>query len=108
MTKLGDNIRKLRIENKLTQEQLAKKIGKTKNVISNWERGDNRPDADTIELICGILGVSPNELLSWEKEPVSQTPTTIAAHLPEGVELTDEEQDQLDDYIQFILSRRSK
>lgn len=35
-------------------------------------------------------------------------PTTIAAHLPEGVELTEEEQEQLDEYIQFLLSRRKK
>lgn len=35
-------------------------------------------------------------------------PITVAAHLPEGVELTEEEQEQLDEYIQFILSRRKK
>lgn len=35
-------------------------------------------------------------------------PTTIAAHLPDGVELTKEEEKQLDDYIQFILSRREE
>lgn len=33
-------------------------------------------------------------------------PTTIAAHLPDGVELTGEEEKDLDDYIQFLLSRR--
>lgn len=34
--------------------------------------------------------------------------TTIAAHLPEGVQLTEEEQKQLNDYIEFLLSRRKK
>lgn len=35
-------------------------------------------------------------------------PTTIAAHLPDGVELTEEEEKDLDDYIQFLLSRRKE
>mgnify|MGYP000916625704 CR=1 FL=1 len=35
-------------------------------------------------------------------------PATMAAHLPEGVELTEKEQEELNTYIQFILSRRKK
>ncbi|SCL87903.1 helix-turn-helix domain-containing protein [Sporanaerobacter sp. PP17-6a] len=38
----------------------------------------------------------------------SEAPATIAAHLPEGEELTEEEQKQLNDYIQFLLSKREK
>lgn len=45
---------------------------------------------------------------SITKEIKPTQPTTIAAHLPEGVELTEEEQKQIDDYIQFILSKRRK
>jgi len=33
---------------------------------------------------------------------------TIANHLPEGVELTGEEQEQLNSYIQLLLSKRKK
>ena len=35
-------------------------------------------------------------------------PNTIAAHLPEGIELSKEEQEQLNEYIQFIISKRNK
>ena len=34
---VGDNIKKLRHENNLTQEELAKKIYVTRNAISKWE-----------------------------------------------------------------------
>lgn len=63
---LSDNIKEARTKRGLTQDELAKILNKTKNVISNWERGDNKPDADTLFTLCDILGVDPNYLLSWE------------------------------------------
>ena len=64
--RLNMNIRNFRIFKGLTQEDLANRIGKSKNVISNWERGDNSPDIECIEKICNIMGVTPNQLFGWE------------------------------------------
>jgi len=58
-----------------------------------------------LKTICDILEIDINTIYGVENV---DKPTTIAAHLPEGVELTEEEQDQLNDYIQFLLSRRKK
>lgn len=102
--KLAANLRKFRKKAGLTQEELARKLGKTSNVISNWERGDNRPDADTIERICSILKVSPNDLLGWEEE---KDDITVAAHI-EGDELTNEEKEEIQSFIQYVLSKRKK
>ena len=66
MRTLNKNIRNFRNFRGMTQEDLATKIGKSKNVVSNWERGDNAPDVDTIELICKALSVTPNQLFGWE------------------------------------------
>ncbi len=63
---LNRNIKNFRTFRGMTQEDLANRIGKTKNVISNWERGDNAPDVDTIEKICKELAVTPNQLFGWE------------------------------------------
>ncbi len=104
--KLGENIRKARLKMGLTQAQLAEMLGKSDNVITNWEKGTNRPDADMIEKLCNILNISPNELLNWEKP--TYTPTTIAAHIPEGVELTEEDMKQINDFIQFIISKKKE
>lgn len=60
---IGKRICKYRKENGLTQEQLAEKIHATKNRVSNWEQGLNRPDADIIADICRALNVSPSDLL---------------------------------------------
>lgn len=66
MSNLGSNIKKYRELKGLTQKQLAEAVGKTKNVISNWENGLNKPDADTIEVLLYILEVDANTLLSWD------------------------------------------
>lgn len=60
---IGGKIRQYRKEKGLTQEELAKEINVTKNRISNWEQGINRPDADIIGNICRALNVSPSNLL---------------------------------------------
>lgn len=63
---LANNLKEARINKGLKQEELANLIGKSKNVISNWERGDNKPDADTLFELCDILDVDANFLLGWE------------------------------------------
>lgn len=74
---LGSNIRKFRQEKKLKQEDLANKLGKSTSVVSNWEKGINRPDADTIGQICKILSITPNELFEWNKIGTPETKSAL-------------------------------
>ena len=69
MSALNENIRKFRELRKLTQKQFAERLNKSRNVISNWERGENSPDPDTVEQICKILEVTPNQIFGWEPCP---------------------------------------
>lgn len=64
--KVNQNIKNFRKFRGKSQEELAIRIGKTKNVISNWERGDNNPDVDSLEKICKELDITPNQLYGWE------------------------------------------
>lgn len=59
----GARLRQARINAKMTQKELAGKIGAKHNSISNWENDQNKPDPDTIEYICGVLNITPNYLL---------------------------------------------
>ena len=56
----GAKLRSARRDAGLTQKELAAKIGAKHNSVSNWENDQNKPGPDTIELLCAILGVSPN------------------------------------------------
>ncbi len=59
----GEKIKTARSLKGLTQKQLAEKVGAKHNSISDWEKNKNKPDPDTIELLCGVLEISPNYLL---------------------------------------------
>lgn len=64
--KIGKFISKVRKEKKLTQKQLAEKLGITDRAISKWENGKSMPDLSLLKPICNILDISINELLSGE------------------------------------------
>lgn len=69
MKTIRENIRNFRQFRNMTQVELGKALGRSKNVVSNWERGDNEPDLDTIAEICRVLEVTPNQMFGWEKNP---------------------------------------
>lgn len=65
--KIGKFIVELRKEKKLTQEQLAERIGVTDRAISKWENGRGMPDLSLLKPLCDELGITINELLSGER-----------------------------------------
>ena len=65
--KIGKFISELRKEKELTQEQLASKIGITKNAVSKWERGISMMDVSLLQPVCDILDISIVELLNGER-----------------------------------------
>ena len=65
--KIGKFILKCRKEKKLTQTELAEKLGVTDKSISNWENGRNMPDLSLFKPLCEILDISINDLISGEK-----------------------------------------
>lgn len=67
----GEKIKSARKLKKLTQKQLAKEIGAAHNSVSDWENDKNKPDPDTIELLCGVLEISPNYLLASSSDDFS-------------------------------------
>ena len=58
----GDIIKNARKKKGLTQKELAEMINAKHNSISDWEKNKSKPDVDTIELLCGVLGISPSLL----------------------------------------------
>lgn len=65
--KIGNFIAECRKNKKLTQEQLAEKIGVTSKSISRWENGNTMPDYSLLKDLCNELGITINELLSGKK-----------------------------------------
>ena len=67
MEKTGKFISRCRKDAGLTQAVLAEKLGITDRAVSKWETGRSLPDASLMLELCGILGISVNELLTGEK-----------------------------------------
>lgn len=71
MMTFGEKLRQSRQIKKMTQKQLADLVGAKHNSVSDWENNKNKPDPDTIELLCGVLEISPNYLLNANEESFS-------------------------------------
>jgi transcriptional regulator with XRE-family HTH domain len=70
---LGKNIKKYRIEKKLTQEKLAALTNLSIQYIGNIERGNTTSSLETIMKICIALDVTPNQLLLSSSKPTLNT-----------------------------------
>lgn len=59
MRDIGKNIRDLRQQKHLTQEELAEQLFVTRQTVSNYENGRTRPDVDQILRLAEILIQTP-------------------------------------------------
>ena len=59
---LGNKIVSLRKKNNLSQEELAEKVGVTRQTISKWELEETAPDINHAKTLSKIFNVSLDEL----------------------------------------------
>ena len=85
--KTGKFIAECRKNKKMTQEELAEKIGVSRKSISRWENGKSMPDYGILDILCKTLNISINELYygkKIEKEDYkSISETTIKLYIRE-------------------------
>ena len=65
--RIGKFISEKRKQKKMTQMQLAEKLGVTDRAVSKWETGKSMPDYSIIFDLCALLGISVNDLLCGEE-----------------------------------------
>lgn len=65
--KTGKFIALCRKNKKMTQAELAERLGITDRAVSKWENGRSMPDCSIMLELCNILGISVNELLCGEE-----------------------------------------
>ena len=54
--------------NQLTQEDMAERLGVSRQTIAKWESGESTPDLDRCKLIADIFGVSLDDLANYEPD----------------------------------------
>ena len=76
----GDNLKKIRQDCNLTQEELAKKIDTSRSNIANYENNKNMPSIDVLSKLSEVLDCSIDYLLgkSNERKPKETDPLGLA------------------------------
>ncbi|HUH26505.1 MAG TPA: helix-turn-helix transcriptional regulator [Flavobacterium sp.] len=70
MTSVNERIKQLRIDNNLTQSELAEKVGLTYVQIGRYEKGKSNPSADVLQKLANALNTSTDYLMNGESEQV--------------------------------------
>ena len=83
MKSVAENIRKFREAERLSPQELARRITVTKKNVADWECGTAQPDLETLKLIAAALDVNIMELiygkceLEFLRERPQRVKTTI-------------------------------
>ena len=65
---IADRLVKLRKKYGYSQEELADKLGLSRQAVSKWERAEASPDTDNLICLAKLYGVSLDELLSTDED----------------------------------------
>ena len=81
-TELSARLAAVRKEHAFSQEQLAEKMGLSRQAVSKWERGESAPDTQNLIALAKLYGMSLDELLGPEApahtEEVYEEPPVLA------------------------------
>ena len=70
---LSENLKKIRKDNNLSQEDLAEKLGVSRQSVSKWESGLAYPEMDKVLQICKMFNLNIDELLNQNIKEVEKT-----------------------------------
>lgn len=108
MTKsTGEIIRLLRVQKKMSVEQLAEKIGKSRTTVWRYENGDIEEMPYTILIpIAKALNVSPTVLLGIDENNYSSLLDNLNEYIKDNL-FAEYEIEELIDYAKWIVNKRS-
>ena len=69
MNRFSQNLRRVRCQASLTQQQLADRLHVTRQSVSSWELGRTEPDFETAGRLAEIFGTSVSSLLGEDEKP---------------------------------------
>lgn len=81
---LKDNLKKLRKDNNLSQEDLAEKLNVSRQSVSKWEQGLAYPEMDKVIQICNMFNLNIDEFLNQDitkVEQIKQSKTNVNKYI---------------------------
>ncbi|WP_252229616.1 MULTISPECIES: helix-turn-helix transcriptional regulator [unclassified Clostridium] len=108
---LGNRIKTLRLEAKLTQEEFGKPYALKKSTVSQYESGSSRPDDELKKRIALDYNVSLDWLmgLTNSRTYINDNEVTIALHSDvEYDDLPDEARKEINNFIEYVKQKYKK
>ena len=79
--KFGDNLKRVRKIRKISQEELAEKLGVSRQSVSKWETGENYPSMTNIMCLCSIFKCNINELVHEDMTDINSLDEEIKMNI---------------------------
>lgn len=117
----ASNLKHLRIQNNMTQEELGKKLSKDYSTIGKWENGTRSPIMEDVIRIAEYFNISLQELISG-KIGINDSPTYQKTNykqillnrglIDENNNLTEEDAEKLIDFAiankEYLIKKENK
>lgn len=105
---LGNRLADLRKEHGYSQEELADKLGVSRQAISKWERGEASPDTDNLIELAKIYNMSLDELIGLkasEEKKEKESKSFINININKGNRRDDDDDDDDNDDDSISISK---
>ena len=100
--KFGDNLKLIRKNKKMSQEQLAEKMNVSRQSVSKWETGEAYPEMNNILELCKILNCKINDLVHTDMTDISSLDEEIVMSVVKFNEKKQKEVKTLSNVISLI------
>ena len=88
---IADRLMKLRKKYGYSQEELANKLGLSRQAVSKWERAEASPDTDNLICLAKLYGISLDDLLKTNDDVETIVKEQVKEQNEEGIHLVDDE-----------------
>lgn len=104
----AENLKKLRKDNNVTQQELADYLGTGRSSIAGYETKGKHPDFSKLKMIAQYFNTTTDYLLGMQTNLQTEN-ITIATHREEyGEDLPEDAVRAIEEYISFIKSKYKK
>ena len=120
MSKFSERFKELRSSRKLSQQELANKLGTSKSSVNMYERGEREPSLEMLECIADFFNVdmdyllgksrTANQVLALKEKSTPQTERDVLKQkiVELLAQLTEDELKDAARYLAYLISSQDK
>lgn len=103
---ISENIKRVRNEERLTQQEFADRIGVKRNTVATYEMGRSEPSDSAVMLICREFGVNEKWLRTGEGEMKVKRNMSVLDQLAQEFQLDDRSRTLIENFLRLSSENR--